>query len=489
MDSRELSATIRGAAGVHGMPGACNTPSSVEGRRHARQGPRSAGDFCSAPAWLRIAQLFRGVVTAQPAARVRSSPAACSPLSAGTTLAVRQFSTIGSILRQCFAALKAAAADRTVSVPALITPPVDRHPAVAGGEPLPLFRRGDYFMIHARSQRADDHPDERIGDSSGTPCTLLFSPGAGVPAADRWLWPGFPPCARAETAAFSADAHITRAELVPGINRLARGPMHGSTLRCPRRRSAAAAGHVDVAELIIGRSAAMTRILLELRQTARRALTRTSNDRLIPRSSWRWRRSALTPGWRALFGDRESVAPYTALRATILRGRFAVEERLSLPRPQQWHRGSAPIIGGSRQALGPYCSYPRRPRPDPCGGASCSAGCHLTLECLDAPPLPLQASSTADLERQDLALTKCYQQRRWRRRVDVAAHTPTARTLRGRRAASTTCPPEHGPHVAPWVTRTPAYTWRPARLRGGKHAGSRPTQARLSHAPPRSCCW
>ena len=190
---------------------------------------------------------------------------------------------------------------------------------VPGGEPLRLFRRGDDFMILLDR---NELMNSRMSGSEEALATMTCQRLAGRKA-PRLLIGGYGMgfTLRAALAAFNRDAHITLAELVPGIIDWARGPMARIAAGClddPRLRLVKG----DVAELINAAQRGYDAILLDV-DNGPDGLTRTSNDRLYSVRGLAAAKVALTPGGILAIW---SAAPDNAFARRLSEAGFAVEE-------------------------------------------------------------------------------------------------------------------------------------------------------------------
>ena len=190
---------------------------------------------------------------------------------------------------------------------------------VPGGEPLRLFRRGDDFMILLDR---NELMNSRMSGSEEALATMTCQRLAGRKAS-RLLIGGYGMgfTLRAALAALKRDAHITLAELVPGIIDWARGPMARIAAGClddPRLRLVKG----DVAELINAAQRGYDAILLDV-DNGPDGLTRTSNDRLYSVRGLAAAKVALTPGGILAIW---SAAPDNAFARRLSEAGFAVEE-------------------------------------------------------------------------------------------------------------------------------------------------------------------
>jgi spermidine synthase len=191
--------------------------------------------------------------------------------------------------------------------------------AVPGGEPLRLFRRGDDFMIVLDR---NELMNSRMSGSEEALATLTCSrlTGSTVP---HLLIGGYGMgfTLRAALAVLPPEAHVTVAELVPGIIAWARGPMAAMTAGClddPR----VGLFNGDVAVAIAAAPGQFDAIMLDV-DNGPDGLSRAANDRLYSLAGLASAKAALRPcGVLAVW----SAGPDAAFARRLSDSGFAVEE-------------------------------------------------------------------------------------------------------------------------------------------------------------------
>jgi spermidine synthase len=187
------------------------------------------------------------------------------------------------------------------------------------GDELRLMRRGTEYSIMTGGIEL---MNSRLSGSEEALATLAFERIGGRPGARvliGGLGMGF--TLRAALAAFSPDAQIVVAELVPAVVAWARGPLgglYGDSLSDPRARI----HEGDVGELIRADEAAFDAILLDV-DNGPGGLSRKENDGLYSPAGLTTARRALRPG-----GVLEvwSSTRDSAFTKRLKQAGFAVEE-------------------------------------------------------------------------------------------------------------------------------------------------------------------